>query len=685
MDLKKCISWAPTYDSNFHDLLTEFYIPVLSNTIRYDRITGYFTSSVLTAASAAFEKFCDRDNSKMRMIVGLQLDESDYRHILYAEDPGELDEIMKEMVLSELGSEGIPEFQKSRLSALTWMLLNGKLEIKFGVMLNRNTKQPMPWEWAKFHGKMAIFSEEIRPGSNPELNTAVFTGSVNETMSAWMNNGESLVPSVSWELGRSRSVVSNCVSDFEKLWATKGLNHEMNVGIYSIIDLPKHFLRFFTPIHPHDSSTWPSHPVKGGASIQENNNTGDDAKWVHQKDAVELFLKGRDKEAKQPPMPAGYRGILCMATGTGKTRTALKIVKEMYDLELIENVIVTTLRGTVLEQWDKEIRDPTRGLTNHLGPGYREHSKYRFSRSKNKFLIVGRDGFQKLLKSLSEEKFSKTLLIVDECHNFRGEKGREILGGLYKKIPYRLGLSATPESEYNEEATQFLFDEIGPIYFNFGLKEAIEKGILCPFNYTSISYTPTASEVAESVKIRKKFEGAKKKDPANATNITIRMRQEIAKVWKKSMGKLPGIEEILSDEKNLDRCIIFGPEKEYNSEILNMLEQTLSKFNKKYTTFYGETENKQLDEYRKGHIDVLLTCKAISEGIDLDVQTIILVSSDGPRLETVQRIGRALRTHGDGQKVAKVFDFIRDNSEESADIKRRDWLSSLSLNTDKKI
>jgi len=62
-----------------------------------------------------------------------------------------------------------------------------------------------------------------------------------------------------------------------------------------------------------------------------------------------------------------------------------------------------------------------------------------------------------------------------------------------------------------------------------------------------------------------------------------------------------------------------------------------------------------------------------------------LVSSDGPRLETVQRIGRALRTHGDGQKVAKVFDFIRDNSEESADTKRRDWLSSLSLNTDKKI
>lgn len=679
MDLRGCISWAPTYDSNSHDLLSEFYIPVLSNAIRYDRITGYFTSSVLTAASAAFEKFCKRENSKMRMIVGLQLDESDYRHILFAENPDELDEVMKEMVLSELGSEEIPEFQKSRLSALTWMLKNDKLEIKFGVMLNRNTKEPMPWEWAKFHGKMAIFSEETHPGQNPELDTAVFTGSVNETMSAWMNNGENLVPNVSWEHGRSQSVVSTCVSDFEKMWATNGLNYEMNVGVYSIVDLPKHFLRFFTPIHPQDASKWPSNQGGGGKNFEEPTNPNDDAKWVHQKDAVELFLRPREKDAEQPPMPAGYRGILCMATGTGKTRTALKIVKEMYELKLIDNVIVTTLRGTVLEQWDKEIRDPTRGLANHLGPGFREHNKYRFSRSNNKFLIVGRDGFQKLLKAQDEAKFSKTLLIVDECHNFRGEKGREKLSGLYQKIPYRLGLSATPESEYNDDATQFLFDEIGPIYFNFGLKEAIEKGILCPFTYTPISYSPAASELAEAVKIRKKFEGAKKNNPANATNITIRMRQEIAKVWKKSIGKLPGIKEILSNEENLNRCIIFGPEKEYNTEILSILEQMQSKSNKKYTTFYGETENTQLDEYRKGNIDVLLTCKAISEGIDLDVQTIILVSSDGPKLETVQRIGRALRTHGDDEKVAKVFDFIRDNSDDSADTKRRDWLSDISL------
>ena len=73
-------------------------------------------------------------------------------------------------------------------------------------------------------------------------------------------------------------------------------------------------------------------------------------------------------------------------------------------------------------------------------------------------------------------------------------------------------------------------------------------------------------------------------------------------------------------------------------------------------------------------------CRArISEGIDLEVLNIVLLSSDGPKLETIQRIGRALRTHGDDSKIANVYDFIRDNTDESSDTRRRDWLMELSL------
>ena len=249
---------------------------------------------------------------------------------------------------------------------------------------------------------------------------------------------------------------------------------------------------------------------------------------------------------------------------------------------------------------------------------------------------------------------------------------------MYGSIPFRLGLSATPENEYNDEATEYLYDEIGPIFYNFDLLNAIENGILCPFEYHDHSYTPTAKEVADVGVIKKKFEGAKKKNPAKAAGIHKTMLMEMAKVFKKSEGKFPILDDVLRDETILQKCIIFGPEKEYNSKVKDKLNSMQSNTGVRWITYYGETDSSELDLYRNSDVEVILTCKAIAEGIDLDVKNIILLSSDGTKLETIQRIGRALRTHGDDNKIARVYDFVRDNSIDSADTRRRDWLADLS-------
>ena len=51
-----------------------------------------------------------------------------------------------------------------------------------------------------------------------------------------------------------------------------------------------------------------------------------DGKWRHQEEAVKWFLADRDPKQNSAPMPAGKQGILAMATGTGKTRVACKII-----------------------------------------------------------------------------------------------------------------------------------------------------------------------------------------------------------------------------------------------------------------------------------------------------------------------------------------------------------------------
>ena len=283
--------------------------------------------------------------------------------------------------------------------------------------------------------------------------------------------------------------------------------------------MPEHVKRIVKPIHPKNTDEWPNIEDDFAFESDEESND-DDPRWVHQSEAVALFLEDKDKQKTEAPMPAGRQGILCMATGTGKTRTALKIVKSLFETGEIEKVIITTHKVDLLHQWARELKDQSRGLLNHIETEYRHYDgdkqggNFIFGTGK-RCLLIGRKGFQEILGKFSSTPahFSKTLLIVDECHNYRGEGGREKLSGLYENIPFRLGLSATPENEYNDEATKYLYDELGPIFYNFDLLNAIENGILCPFEYHGHSYTPTAKEISDIGEIKKNSKVQKRNIP----------------------------------------------------------------------------------------------------------------------------------------------------------------------------
>ena len=669
-NLKSACSWDDLYSPHTHSLVKDFYEPVLKNTVKYDRIAGYFKSNVLSSVSAGYEAFCNHPEAKMRLIVGLELYQDDHDRILYWDDKELLEERMLEEVEKELSREDMPDFEKSRLAGLSWMLANNKLEVKFGVMLDQETKEPMPWEWGKYHHKICRFTDEVKP----EANAAMIIGSTNESSAGWGRNGDSFAPQVSWEPGRTARQVEASKKLFEEHWNLDGFDEKQNVGVFRLSKLEDSWKRIVPPINPKDTQKSPD-----GDQAQPDE---DEDEWAHKIKARELFMAPRDPKLTSAPMPAGQQGILCMATGTGKTRTALKIVKQMIEEDQIEKVIITTHKSDLLDQWWKEMAKPKIGLTELLPARFRHYSiagkrsykemdKFTHGMSRYKSLLIGRNGLQKLLQTSDDKELERTLLIVDECHNFRGEEHRKAMAGLYSKVPYRLGLSATPENEYNEEATNFLFDEIGPIFFNYQLLDAIRDEILCPFEYTPINYHPTDAEKAKAHRIYQKIEAKRKENPqANCTE----EYRNISDIYKNSVGKLPELEKLLENTSILDRCIIFGPKKEYNSSTMSML----TKAKVRWTPYYGETNQHKLDLYRREDVEVLLTCKAVSEGIDLHVNNIVLLSSDATRLVTLQRLGRALRTHGDLTKVAKVFDFVRVSDRETADSKRREWLAELS-------
>ena len=101
----------------------------------------------------------------------------------------------------------------------------------------------------------------------------------------------------------------------------------------------------------------------------------------------------------------------------------------------------------------------------------------------------------KLLNEIDGKDLSKTLIVHDEIHNLPTEKTLNEIKGLQKNIGYRLGLSATVKDDYdNENRTDQLFKEVGPIIFKYGLEKAIQSGILVEFDFDFVKYDLTDKE-----------------------------------------------------------------------------------------------------------------------------------------------------------------------------------------------
>ena len=151
-----------------------------------------------------------------------------------------------------------------------------------------------------------------------------------------------------------------------------------------------------------------------------------------------------------------------------------------------------------------------------------------------------------------------------------------------------------------------------------------------------------------------------------------------AQVFKSSREKLPPFNNWLGEKGNLERCILFVSDKEFGRDLTAQLGKKHSIF--EFREFFQGEDMHTLKNFANGRLDLLIACHRISEGVDIKtVDTVVLFSSNASKLETIQRIGRALRTSPDNpKKRALIVDFIFSDGNESADVLRKKWLTKLS-------
>jgi len=321
---------------------------------------------------------------------------------------------------------------------------------------------------------------------------------------------------------------------------------------------------------------------------------------------------------------------------------------------------------------------------------YRQYGKYKelstfIVHPEQSILLISKDFLPELVDRKDTRPISKKLLICDEVHHMGANQTRLALDGKLTTFPYRLGLSATPEREYDEAGNKFVETQIGPVIFRFGLKDAIERGILCEFDYVALKYELNDEDKDRMKAAYSKYHSAVK------TNPNIGKEQlfiDLARVKKLSVSKIPVFEKYLSGHPEiLERAIIFVETMEYGQA----LQEVIIKYQKDYHTYYSEDSRDNLTLFANNKLQCLITCKRISEGIDIrSVNNVILFSTSRAKLETIQRIGRCLRSDPKNpSKRAKVIDFVRaseleglceDSKEdyEPSDLYRYRWLSEVS-------
>ena len=615
-------------DTSEDNLIDELYTPCLKWAERFDRGVGYFTTGWLTYNVAGLSDFASR-GGKMRLITSPILSTEDTDAIIGAENQDGSAFLRLEAALLENVEILKQEMEADIINTFSWMLYDGIIDMRFAIPCEK-------LEEGDFHDKFGIFYK-----GNDALS---FSGSINDSKHGFQNY-ESIKVFKTW--AGTQEYVDADTARFEKIWNRK----DRNLKMFTIPQAVKNkIFELRSPDRPYS--------LPAGSS-----------KWVHQDIAVKTFL---EKE----------HGILAMATGTGKTVTAMKIINKLFDSGEIRRVVITMYGNDLLDQWAIQIRENYKNKQINYHYASQKMMKDFVMHPDDSILILSRDArnLSKLLDlfdRLPGDYRNDTLFVFDEVHGAGSNTFVENLSGRLSPYRYRLGLSATPEREYDEAGNDFLLNEIGEVIFEFTLQDAIQKGILCEFNYIPLPYVLSDEEKLKKRKIIAAFNAKKESgEPVDEKD----MFTQLALVNKTAVNKREEFESLISQRPELlQKCIIFVHTMEYGAK----LQEILVRYSDKYHTYYADDEKINLENFAAGKIDCLLTCKKVSEGIDISSATnIILFSSDRSRLVTTQRIGRALRLDKNNpEKKATVVDFVIEDSEENdnnADADRAEWLTDLS-------
>ena len=648
MSLQDC-EIKSEYRSLIDNVAKDFYVPLLKEATSYKRAVGFFSSSVLVEISKGIGGLI-RNGGKIKIIASPHFSDEDIKAI--RQGYSQRVDICRKAVLREL-REPENEFQADRLNYLSNLIADGYLGIKIAVT-ESDTMMGM------YHEKMGIITDA-------EGNRVAFSGSMNDSANALLANYETIDVFTSWSSDEKR--VSNKEASFAAIWD----GYEPGIKTMEFDEVSEEMIRKYRRA-PVDYKTYNA-----------------DRDIVPQIEKTCTFFRVPDyldffwyqKDAMDNWIKANGCGIFDMATGAGKTYTALGAITKLSQL-LNENIAVVIVAPYqhLVEQWVEDlVKFNVMPIIAYSYPGqkWREQFKtavsaYNVDAIKN-FCIISTnatfasDDFQTIIK-----KFRRNFcFVVDEAHNFGAKKLSSLLP---KKARYRLALSATIERYRDEEGTAALKTYFGARpCIQFTLKDAIDNGFLTPYYYYPIVTYLNAEELENYNDLTKKIikcGGASKENCERNPHVELLLIQR-ARIIAGCRSKVDGLIKAIEPFKNDNYILVYCGATKYDRNDLDDTSQIKQIDEVNYRLYnelgmrvrkFTSSEDKEAREdiraaFASGEeLQVITAIKCLDEGVNIPAikKAFILASSTNPK-EYIQRRGRVLRK-APGKEYAEIFDFI---------------------------
>lgn len=642
----------PLYMLPADPLAEEVLIPGFRAAGKVDCMVGFFSSEVLGSLAPGLATYIGGSQHSFRLIVSPLLRAEDQAAIedglKTAEDVA--DTVLEELIVTE------DLLQRHTLKCLSWLLREGRIEIKVALMKE-----------ALFHPKVWLFEDDGE--------AIAAHGSSNVTYAGIRKNIEQIAISRSWQDPNQRYITDKLRYEFERLWDNKD-DGCLVIGLPEAVR--QRLLRTYSSAAPPTEDELRA-LYRQAAGIADEPQEAEPAALPVTGFAIPDWLRYEDGpfehqgKAVAAWCDAEYRGVLEMATGSGKTITAMISAHRLYERHKPLLIVVAAPYVPLIQQWCDEITPF--GLTpvnlTTAGSAAKRASelqkvkrRLRTGLSDVEAVVVSHDTLctPEFLGAIETFDCAR-LLVADEAHNL----GRpSFISDPPAFFEYRLGLSATPIRQYDEEGTDALFDFFGPVAFRFTLEEAIGR-CLVEYDYYVHPVYLTDSEMDEWFALTAAIkQNAWRSEGGKPDEFLSKLLRDRRALLETASGKVATLTSLLEaeDKETLRHTLVYTSDK--GPDQLDKVNRLLRDRNILFHQLTAEETASRdrtkriIRSFQDGEIQVLTAKRVLDEGVNIPqiCKAFILASTTVER-QWVQRRGRLLRTcNAIGKSYSVIHDLV---------------------------